>query len=296
MGAERVRAAQRYGAELAGVTDADLARANSFALTHATRAFPTVESLPWSTIDALFLCTPPSFRSEPIRCAVRNHTAVFVEKPLAIDAATARELVELVEGFAAPTAVGYMNRYRAGVRLTKDLIGSTSLVAISCNWASKAYAVPWWTDPHQSGGPINEQATHIVDLCRYLGGEVTEVEALGGESETRLAVALRFASGALATLLYTCEASEKCIDLLAVTSQGYVRLSGWDFTMQTNTINGILQPDDDSPYHAETSAFLGAVRSHNADAILCNFVDAFRTQVVVDQIRERLKPTLCTAV
>jgi myo-inositol 2-dehydrogenase / D-chiro-inositol 1-dehydrogenase len=296
MGAERAQASQRYGAEVAAVTDTDAAKANAFALAHSAKAFPNVEDLPWSAINALFVCTPPSFRSTPVRCAVRNRMAIFVEKPLAIDASAARELLSLVDGLAAPTAVGYMNRYRASTQRTKELIRSESLVGISCNWASKTYEVPWWSNPRQSGGPINEQATHVVDLCRYLAGEITEVEALGGASETRLAVALRFASGALATLLYTCEAPEKHIDLLAVTTSGCVRLSGWDFSMQTNTIDGSLHPNDDSPYYKETAAFLEAARLGGGDAVLCDFADAYRTQVVVDQIRERLKTRLCTAV
>jgi myo-inositol 2-dehydrogenase / D-chiro-inositol 1-dehydrogenase len=295
MGAERTRAAQHYGAVVAAVTDTDAAKASTFALAHSTKAFPNVESLPWGAIDALFVCTPPSFRSTAVSCAVPTRTAIFVEKPLAIDANAARELLSLVEGLAAPTAVGYMNRYRASVQRTKDLIRSTSLVGIACNWASKTYSPPWWSNPRQSGGPINEQATHVVDLCRYLAGEISEVEALGNESETRLAVALRFASGALATLLYTCEAPEKCIDLLAVTTGGCARLSGWDFSMQANTIDGSSQPNDDSPYYKETAAFLEAARL-GGDGILCNFADAYSTQVVVDQIRERLRGRLSTAV
>src|SRR5205823_13759635 len=105
-------------------------------------------------------------------------------------------------------------------------------------WVGRPYRVAWWLEAGQSGGPFNEQGTHLVDLCRFLIGEVVEVLALARMSETHpdvadsVSVTLRFASGALGSLLYCCRASEKQIGLEIYSAKARLRLEGWEFRVQ----------------------------------------------------------------
>ena len=161
-----------------------------------------------------------------------------------------------------------------------------SFVGISCNWSGKRYSVPWWDDAQSSGGPINEQATHIIDLCRFIGGEVTEVVALGNPGESRLAAAMLFENHAVGTVFYTCEAAEKNISLETTTTAGHIRLRGWDFAAEINTIDGSLPADDGNPFLHETAAFLEAARLRDVAGVRSTFEDAYRTQLVVDAIRQ----------
>ena len=72
----------------------------------------------------------------------------------------------------------------------------------------------WWRREDRSGGQIVEQATHIIDLARFLAGDVTEVYGLAArrarpdfpdvDVPTASTAALRFASGAIANLSATC--------------------------------------------------------------------------------------------
>lgn len=283
MGAERVAAIGKCGAEIVAVADVDPLRSSTLASAHGAAAYSSVQSLPWLSLDAVFLCTPPAFRLDTVRCAVRHGVPILVEKPLAVDAPSARELVDLADGLPVK-AVGYMNRYRPGVQMARHLARSHDVVGIVCNWSGKRYGVPWWNDRAQSGGPINEQATHIVDLCRFLGGDITEILAIGNDGETRLGAVLRLESGAIATLFYTCEASEKCISLELVTAGGHLRLSGWDFRLESVDRQHI--GDEISPFVAETKAFLAAAAAGHSAGILCDFQEAYRTQLAVDRIRE----------
>jgi predicted dehydrogenase len=189
-----------------------------------------------------------------------------------------------------------MNRYRPGLRMAREIAATGGLVGLCCNWSGKTYSVPWWTEREQSGGPINEQATHVVDLCRYIGGEIRDVCVQASTTGTRLAAALTLENGALATLFYTCEAREKCISLEVITNAGHVCFSGWDFTPHTNTVNGRLPLDELSPFIAETRAFLSAVESGDTSGISSDFVDAHRTQVLVDRIRRQALGANLTSV
>jgi predicted dehydrogenase len=266
------------GAALCGVVDPDLRRASELAAAGGADMFARVDELPWSSIDAVFICTPPAYRREPIALAVQYGVDVFVEKPLALDARAGNELAALVDGVPIESAVGYMNRYRPGVVLAQEFARSEGFIGLSMAWAGKRYGVPWWALAEQSGGPINEQATHLIDLLRYLRGEVGHVHSISNTAETRLALAAEFEDGGIATLLYTCEAPEKVISIQLLTQRGHLTLSGWDFVAVENTIDGRLPAGDVSPFQIETEAFLnGEIRS--------DFGDASRTQALVERVR-----------
>ena len=66
----------------------------------------------------------------------------------------------------------------------------------------------WWPVRDRSGGPVIEQAAHVLDLARFLAGEVAEVFAMGDGRPPAVSGAdvdgvttatLRFRSGAVAT-------------------------------------------------------------------------------------------------
>ena len=81
-------------------------------------------------------------------------------------------------------------------------------------WLDQTPPPDWWHREDRSGGQIVEQATHIIDLARFLAGDVTEVFGLaaarprddfpGLDVATASTAALRFASGAIANLSATC--------------------------------------------------------------------------------------------
>jgi predicted dehydrogenase len=278
MGRERTQAAMQCGAAISAVVDSDVQRSSELAAECGAAACTHVDEIPWPFLDAVFVCTPPWYRREPIARAVQHGVHVFVEKPFALDAAAAQELATLVDGSSIRTAVGYMNRYRAGVLLAKEYAQSEEFIGVNMVWAGKRYGVPWWGRTEQSGGPINEQATHFIDLLRYLRGEVARVDSIVPSGETRLALAAEFEQGGIATLLYTCEAPEKAISVQILTQRGHFDLSGWDLAPAANTIDGRLPAGDASPFHRETAAFLNG-------EIRCGFADASRTQALVERIR-----------
>lgn len=293
MGAERAARAVALGAVVQGCADSDAARARALASkvgAQAVVADPAM--LPWDSLDAVFVCTPPSVRKDVVQLALRAGVATMVEKPIGLSAEEGGDLADAVARAGVVNAVGYMNRYRESVRLARSLAQRHEVIAVMCHWASKPYSVPWWSLTGQSGGPINEQATHVVDLCRFVGGEINEVKALtsgmrgaADAGTTRVAAALRFESGAVGTLAYTCDAPDKFIAFEMVTSAGAVRLEGWDFAMVSNSIEGASRPGSGDAFEMETSAFLTATKMKDQSLIACSFEDAVRTQAVVDSLR-----------
>lgn len=200
---------------VAGVADPDPDRARAAAERMGARAFPGHEEmLAACEIDALFICVPPFAHGAPERAAIAAGLPFLVEKPLSLDAGLAREIADAVREAGLVTAVGYHWRYLDTVDEARRLLADNPAHLMSGHWLDQTPPPDWWRRAEGSGGQIVEQATHVIDLARFLAGEVTEVFGLaarrdraefpGTDIATASTAVLRFASGAIATLSATC--------------------------------------------------------------------------------------------
>jgi myo-inositol 2-dehydrogenase / D-chiro-inositol 1-dehydrogenase len=286
MGRERARCVQSLHHDLIFVVDTDVDRAMELAREYGAKVIANVETCLNVGVDALFLCTPPGLRGSVADACVNYRVPFLVEKPIGISAAQSSALADQVRRSELVHAVGYMNRYRRSVMFAKELVRGSRVIGIAAHWVCSRYKVPWVDDEQLSGGPYNDQAIHLVDLSRFLIGEVVEVQATFQTAE-RAAWLLRFESGAIATIFYSCEAKAKDIQLEAFTEQGTLRLTGWNFRLTSNTIDETY-PDDlvEDAFLIETEAFLESVRSGHTDRLRCGMQDALATQRVIDATRQ----------
>jgi len=286
MGRERARCITALGAHVAAVFDVDPLRMQELARSYNSKAAASVEECLSTDLDALFVCTAPGTRGQAEENALHRGLPLFVEKPIGISLNSCQGILRLLESKHGINAVGYMNRYRQSIQVVRELLQDREIIGLSGHWVCKRYNVPWWSDSAASGGPHNEQATHLFDLFRYLGGEITQVQSMFYEA-SRTATVTRFQTGTVGTLFYSCDGSEKDIGLRIFTSRGSLTLSGWDFSLTENSVDGqvVLSADEDI-FRKETDAFLNAVRSGRPGLIESDFPDAARTQAVVDAARQ----------
>jgi myo-inositol 2-dehydrogenase/D-chiro-inositol 1-dehydrogenase len=297
MGAQHARSTALLGHRVTLTCDVDLARAAALATDHPECvAFADPAAVPWNEVDAVFVCTPPFARGPVELFAAAAGVPIFLEKPIGLSAAQCAEVLAAVRRAGLISSVGYMNRYRPSVQRARTLLSGEPPLGFTGHWFGAAYRVPWWGDPALSGGQLNEQCTHLVDLARHLMGEVAEVTALsqpapGGAraAAASVAVALRFESGALGTIACGCLAREKQIGCRVFTASGQIGLEGWDFRWAPSPAFGDgadLAADD--PFVAEAAAFLDAVVTGDRGGIRCELAEAMRTQRTVDAIADAL--------
>jgi predicted dehydrogenase len=252
---------------------------------------PTAAELDLSRLDALFVCTPPALRGAAERAAIAAGVSLFVEKPIGLNAEQCLDLLQALEQRPIINAVGYMNRYRCSVLCARQQIQAALPIAIAFQWFSAQYVVPWWLDVNQSGGPVNEQCTHYIDLCRFFCGEISEAQALvrpligAPAAEGTVAITLRFENGVLGSGLYSCEASQKQMAFEVFLPDRSVRLEGWDLRT-----SGEARTED--IFVKEVSAFFEAVQSGDASTIQSDIASALKTQSVVDAVRRAMKSGL----
>ena len=161
---------------LAGWVSRDPARAAEFALRHGGRAYLTLDAIIDAGIDLLIVATPPFARAGEAEHAAGRGVHLLVEKPLALDLATAETLTKAVEASGVVAAIGFMYRHGDALRAWREAdTGKVGLYAgeYHCN----ALHAEWWRDEARSGGQIVEQVLHQIDLIRHLMGDPDRVYA-----------------------------------------------------------------------------------------------------------------------
>lgn len=199
--------------QLVGVTDVVAAAAESLGAAYGAPVFPGVGELLEAGLDAAYVCVPPFAHGPAERAIVAAGVPLFVEKPIALDRDIADEIAALIAQRSLITAVGHHWRYMAIVEHARALLRDRPIRLVTGAWLDKVPPVAWWPQAARSGGPVVEQAAHVLDLARHLAGEVAEVFAMGSgtppdvpgaDVDGATAATLRFASGAVGTLAATC--------------------------------------------------------------------------------------------
>ena len=135
------------------------------------------------TIDVIDICTPNPLHFDVAKAAVLAGKAVLCEKPLTVTAAEADELAALAEGTGVVCGTVFNNRFLSPVLRAKQLIDEGRLGRIlsfdfayhhnSCIDPDRT--VGWKQTAEAGGGTLYDLGPHVLDLCRYLCGDLTYV-------------------------------------------------------------------------------------------------------------------------
>ena len=174
-------------------------------------------------------CGPNGLHADPTLAAARAGKHVLCEKPLGRDA---EESFAVWQGVAATGVVhmcAFNYRFVPAVRLARQLIAGGKLGEIRHfrarylqSWGAEESLMTWRFDRHQAGsGALGDLGVHIVDLARYLIGEISSVsgtvrtfigDRAGHEVDVddAFTALIDFETGATGTL----EASRLCVGRL----------------------------------------------------------------------------------
>ncbi|MGF1597457.1 MAG: Gfo/Idh/MocA family protein [Acidimicrobiales bacterium] len=205
------------GASVVAVHDIDRERAVSFATDHAGTADAAVGSLEAvvAACDAVYVCTWTSAHPAAVSAAAGAGRAVFCEKPLAVDLATASAMTAEVAEAGVVNQVGLVLRRSPSFRwLHRRVNDPTSGPLMNIVFRDDQYlptqgmyGSTWRDDPSRAGaGTLLEHSIHDLDLLRWLMGPIASVIAVTGSVhgidgiEDQASVVLTARSGAQAAL------------------------------------------------------------------------------------------------
>lgn len=141
-------------------------------------------------IDVVDICTPNVYHFETAKKAILAGKSVLCEKPLTVTAEQARELdllaKEAFEKNGQVCGTVFNNRHLSAIRRAKELIDEGRLgkiLSFDFKYLHNSCIDPertagWKQDKNICGaGTLFDLGAHIVDLCRFLCGEFSEVYA-----------------------------------------------------------------------------------------------------------------------
>lgn len=136
-------------------------------------------------IDIIDICTPNDSHAEIALAAAAAGKAVLCEKPLARDVREAEQMVAAVKKARVPNMVCHNYRRVPALALAREMIANGELGDRIYHFRG-AYLQDWIADPEfplvwrlrgreAGSGSLGDICSHIVDLARYLVGELREV-------------------------------------------------------------------------------------------------------------------------
>jgi predicted dehydrogenase len=199
---------------LAAVADVELARAQAVAGPGA-HAFADYRRLVESgEVDAVIISTPPAQHEEIALAALAAGKHVLCEKPLANSVGACRRIVEAARASGRVLATGFNHRYFPAVKFLKRTLDSGRIGtldhvrAFAGHTGLSEFQAPWmYSKDAIGGGALMDVGIHVIDLARYILGEVSQVYGVAtGEiwkldrAEDNGFALLRSPSGKVATL------------------------------------------------------------------------------------------------
>ncbi len=248
------------------------------------------EMLDSEKLDCVYICVPPFAHGNIEEKIIEINLPFFVEKPVGLNLDTVKGVLNAIESKNIIVSVGYHWRYMDITSTVKNTVHPEEISMILGYWMGELPMVYWWRQKERSGGQFVEQTTHIVDLARFIVGDIDEVYALFAK---RLmfdvesinvpdvgTVSLKFKNGTIGNISNTCALKFNYVTGLHI----YTRNSVIEILNNKLVINEprkrIEEQSTTNPYLEENKIFINAVKTKDPTHILSTYRDAVKTLAV----------------
>ena len=242
-------------------------------------------------LNAIWILTPANVHSRQVEICLKRGIPFFLEKPVTINLEEGKKVLSKIKEKKVLHSIGYMSRYLSTVEKLKKILKGEKLALVS--------AEVFWTIPlvdsikskEKAGGQIVDQATHLVDLMRYLVGEITEVftrRIRGLFPEEKLytgddasATIFQFKNGVVGNLVCTYSLFPEIsktypFKMLFICKRKLIEYVGNYIRIITSKKEEKIYSTEDA-YLLEDETFIQAIRRNDPSLIKSNYEDAFKT-------------------
>jgi myo-inositol 2-dehydrogenase/D-chiro-inositol 1-dehydrogenase len=290
MGTEHARLVRRAtpGAHLAGVFDADAARAQAAAAGAAV--FPDPRSLIESDrVGAVIIASPDATHAELVLACLEAGKPVLCEKPLASSAAEALCVLQAEVALKSRLIqVGYMRRFDPGyqeMKRTKDEGGLGATVLLH-NVHRNARAPEWFTGPMA----VTNSFVHEIDISRWLtGSEMVSARVAAGPGGDPLMITMQTDRDEIvSTEVYLNAAYGYHVHAELVGREGTVALAPSALTLRNkDRMGGVAYPDNWIPrfseaYRRQMTDWIGAIAT--GTSVGASAWDGYVASAIAEQI------------
>ncbi|MGO0062346.1 Gfo/Idh/MocA family protein [Brevibacillus fluminis] len=286
-------------AQLVAVCDVNEASVAEICETYGITGYTDYEAmLAAERLDALFICVPPFAQGTLVEQAAARGIHLLVEKPIGLAMEEVERKLKAIQDAQILASTGYCLRYLDIVAQAKAYVADKTIAMVRGHYLTSFVQTPWWREQAKSGGQLVEQATHTLDMMRYLAGDVSKVYAHaalrvmgdvpGLDIPDVTSVSLAFSSGAIGTLDTTFTQPDHRTGVEVLGKGFRLQISGRDLTIVdaegTRTYSSTLDF-----YLAQDEAFIRAVATGDETLILAPYAQALQTLKVTLAANESAK-------
>jgi predicted dehydrogenase len=159
------------------VTTADERRSQLAAEHPSAQVYDDLAALAAAGAEAVAISTPVATHVPLVQEALRLGLAVAVDKPFALDAAAARETVELAERLGVPLTVYQNRRWDSDFLTLRRLIDAGEIGDVTRFESRFERFVPAKGPSAAGGGSLRDFGSHLVDQALVLFGPARDVYA-----------------------------------------------------------------------------------------------------------------------
>ena len=208
-------------------------------------------------VNAVYVATPPDTHADYAIRAMRAGKPVYVEKPMALNAAECAAMNQVSRETGVPLFVAYYRRalpyfVRVKELIDQNIIGDIRYVRVQLNWPPDDREVGkqpnWRVSPAISGGGLfHDYASHQFDFLEYALGPIKSASGIarnqaGLYSADDIVVAtFELESGALGTgsWCYTVNNQQRIEETQLIGSEGKITFSFFEkFIIRVATDSG----------------------------------------------------------
>ncbi len=174
-------------------------------------------------INTVAILTRHNLHARQVIAALQAGKNVFVEKPLCLNEAELRGIIEVYSSIRNPQSampllmVGYNRRFAPMAQTLKSFLAGIEEPLIMNYRVNAGYIPPghWVHDPEQGGGRVVGELCHFVDFLIFLAGSLPKnvhARSLPNGSRYRddnLTATIEFANGSLGTITYTANGDKR---------------------------------------------------------------------------------------
>lgn len=136
-----------------------------------------------SDIDIVYVANENSRHYEQVIKAANSGKHILCEKPLALTSEQAEEMVKVCKENNVFLAVNYVHRFHPLVIKARELIRDQKLgklvsVSLNFNIDYPPNSNFRFKKELSGGGALRDIGTHMIDLLRFLGGEIQEIDGV----------------------------------------------------------------------------------------------------------------------
>lgn len=248
MGNRRAKIIQDSGGQVVSmVYDVDHERANALAELMNCRCVQDWQAIVEDDeVDVVIVSVPNKFMMPIVVAALENEKHVLCEKPAGRNASEARAMAEAAERAGRLLKFGFNKRYHPAVWKMHELFESgvlgelLYLRGIFGHGARPGYEKEWYADAALAGGgAMIDIGVHMIDLCQWYFGDISEVFAVaptyfwnlssfpsGHQLDDNAFFLLRTPNGKVAQIHASWTQWKSRFSFEAFGSDGYLRLEG----------------------------------------------------------------------